>query len=196
MPFFIRLVFVALLLFSPVLVHAEPSALPSPPLRTAFGSRCAKSPIPCNRIDYFSAHFHIADVILLPATDSRGFAATTSYGASMSLFHRIEVGIGGTLSVLDTDTGTSQAFATLPAEITSVRRDRFTGRVYAEVRTSPPQIIELSADGKKQTMFQQAPRVGRIAISPDGYLYHLSVYPEVKWMSKSAIVRWPLPQNR
>lgn len=111
--------------------------------------------------------------------------------------HRLLVAtVGGTLSVLDTDTGTSQAFATLPAEITSVRRDRFTGRVYAEVRTSPPQIIELSADGKKQTMFQQAPRVGRIAISPDGYLYHLSVYPEVKWMSKSAIVRWPLPQNR
>ena len=99
MPFFIRLVFVALLLFSPVLVHAEPSSIPLPPLRTAFGSRCAKSPIPCNRIDYFTAHFHIADVILLPATDSRGFAATVGYGASMSLFHRIEVGIGGTLSV-------------------------------------------------------------------------------------------------
>ncbi|MFO0621701.1 MAG: hypothetical protein U0745_09915 [Polyangia bacterium] len=70
-----------------------------PPLRTAFGSRCAKSPIPCNRIDYFTAHFHIADVILLPSTDSRGFVATVGYGASMSLFHRIEIGIGGTLAL-------------------------------------------------------------------------------------------------
>ncbi len=70
-----------------------------PPLRTAFGSRCAKSPIPCNRIDYFTAHFHIADVILLPSTEPRGFAATIGYGTSLSLFHRVEVGIGGTLSV-------------------------------------------------------------------------------------------------
>lgn len=95
-----RLLFVvALVLYSPSLSHAEPSSLPSPPLRTAFGSRCAKSPIPCNRIDYFTAHFHIADVILLPSTDFRGFAATVSYGASMSLFHRVEIGIGGTLAV-------------------------------------------------------------------------------------------------
>ncbi|MBL8635407.1 MAG: hypothetical protein JNM40_19425 [Myxococcales bacterium] len=96
---FLCLLFVALLLLSSSPSHSEPSALPSPPLRTAFGSRCAKSPIPCNRIDYFTAHFHIADVILLPATDSRGFAATVGYGASMSLFHRVEVGIGGALSV-------------------------------------------------------------------------------------------------
>ena len=95
-----RLLFVvALVLSSPSLSHAEPSFLPLPPLRTAFGSRCAKSPIPCNRIDYFTAHFHIADVILLPSTDSRGFAATVGYGASMSLFHRVEIGIGGTLAL-------------------------------------------------------------------------------------------------
>jgi hypothetical protein len=29
--------------------------MPAAPLRTTFGSRCAKSPIPCNRIDYFTA---------------------------------------------------------------------------------------------------------------------------------------------
>ena len=90
---------VSLVLSFPSVTHAEPSPLPSPPLRTAFGSRCAKSPISCNRIDYFTAHFHIADVILLPATDSSGFSATVGYGASMSLFHRLEIGIGGTLSV-------------------------------------------------------------------------------------------------
>jgi hypothetical protein len=38
-------------------------------------------------------------VILLPSTDSRGFAATVGYGASMSLFHRVEVGVGGTLAL-------------------------------------------------------------------------------------------------
>ena len=82
-----------------MLVSAEPSVLPAAPLRMAFGSRCAKSPIPCNRIDYFTAHFHIADVVLLPSTDSRGFGATVGYGASMSLFHRVEIGMGGTLGI-------------------------------------------------------------------------------------------------
>ena len=73
--------------------------MPSPPLRIAVGSRCARSPIPCNRIDYFTASFHIADIVLLPSTDSRGFGATIGYGTSMSLFHRIEVGIGGTAAL-------------------------------------------------------------------------------------------------
>ncbi len=86
-------------LLSPRASEAEPSVLPAAPLRTAFGSRCARSPIPCNRIDYFTAHFHLADIVLLPSTDSRGFGATIGYGMSMSLFHRLEVGIGGTLSL-------------------------------------------------------------------------------------------------
>ena len=86
-------------LLSPRVSEAEPSVLPSPPLRQSFGSRCAKSPVPCNRIDYFTAHFHLADIILLPSNDDRGFAATIGYGMSMSLFHRIEVGIGGTLGI-------------------------------------------------------------------------------------------------
>jgi hypothetical protein len=73
--------------------------MPAAPLRTAFGSRCAKSPIPCNRIDYFTASFHLADIVLLPSTDTRGFGATIGYGMSMSLFHRLEVGIGGTASI-------------------------------------------------------------------------------------------------
>jgi hypothetical protein len=81
------------------LATAEPAVLPAPPLRTAFGSRCTKSPIPCNRIDYFTASFHLADIILLPSTDTRGFGATVGYGMSMSLFHRLEVGIGGTAAI-------------------------------------------------------------------------------------------------
>ncbi len=96
----IRLLFVTVIwLLLPMLVSAEPSVLPVAPLWMAFGSRCAKSPIPCNRIDYFTAHFHIADVVLLPSTDSRGFGATVGYDASMSLFHRVEIGMGGTLGI-------------------------------------------------------------------------------------------------
>ncbi len=43
--------------------------------------------------------FHLADIVLLPSTDTRGFGATIGYGMSMSLFHRLEVGIGGTASI-------------------------------------------------------------------------------------------------
>lgn len=111
--------------------------------------------------------------------------------------HRLLVAtVGGDISLLDTNTGEAKPFAKLAAEVLSVRRDRFTAKVYAEIRTSPPQIIELSPDGGTQTLFQTAPRVGRIAISPDGFLYHLSVFPAVRWKSQSAIVRWPLPQKR
>ncbi len=86
-------------LCAPRLTEADPSSLPAPPLRSAFGSRCALSPVPCNRVDYFGAHFHLADLILLPAAESRGWGGTLGYGTSLSLFHRVEVGIGGTFSL-------------------------------------------------------------------------------------------------
>ena len=87
-------------------------------------------------------------------------------------------------------------WATLPADPTSLHRDAFTGRVYAEVRTSPPSIVELRADGRGMRTFQMPPRLRRIAIAPDGFLYHLSVYPAVNWMAGESIVRWALPAQR
>lgn len=103
---------------------------------------------------------------------------------------------GGQIVRLETATGKSTPFATAGADVTSLHRDRFTGRVYAELRKSPPQIVEIAADGTTIQPFQTAPRLGRIALAPDGYLYHLSVFPAVQWKSKSAIVRWPLPAAR
>ncbi len=53
-----RLCFRLLLYLVTLLPHqpaaAEPLRMPAAPLRTAFGSRCAKSPIACNRIDVCS----------------------------------------------------------------------------------------------------------------------------------------------
>lgn len=103
---------------------------------------------------------------------------------------------GGKVFLLTTATGERKDFATLPAHVTSIRRDKFTGRVYAEVATKPPQILEISGDGKSQTLFQSPPRLGRIALAPDGNLYHLSVYPAVNWSAKTSIVSWPLPAKR
>lgn len=98
--FLLLLVFISSLC-APRVTEAEPPSLPALPLRSAFGSRCALSPVPCNRIDYFAAHFHLADMILLPATESRGWGGTLGYGTSLSLFHRVEVGIGGAFSIWD-----------------------------------------------------------------------------------------------
>jgi hypothetical protein len=103
---------------------------------------------------------------------------------------------GGQVYLVETKTGGRVEFAKLPGHVTSIRRDNFTGRVYAEVATTPPAILEISADGKSVTPFQTPPRLGRIAIAPDGHLYHLSVFPKVFWKAGDSIVRWPLPAKR
>jgi hypothetical protein len=111
--------------------------------------------------------------------------------------HSILVGLeSGAIYRFDIYTGLSQLWATLPAGATSLARDRFSGRVYAEIGGATPSIVSLAAGGTETTSFQSPPRLGRIAIAPDGYLYHLSVYPSVNWMSGDAIVRWPLPATR
>jgi hypothetical protein len=103
---------------------------------------------------------------------------------------------GGQVHLFNPETGMKSELVKLPAHVTSIRRDKFTGRIYAEVASTPPEILEVSADGKTQRVFQTPPRLGRIALAPDNYLYHLSVYPAVNWKAKTAIVRWPLPTRR
>lgn len=104
--------------------------------------------------------------------------------------------VGGELSLIVTADGTITSFGKLAGDVTSIKRDRFTGRLYAELSTTPPQIVEVSADGLHATPFQSPPRLGRIAIAPDGWLYHVSVFPASNWKAKTAIVRWPLPAKR
>ncbi len=104
--------------------------------------------------------------------------------------------VGGDLSLIVTADGTLSSFGKLPGDATSLKRDRFTGRIYAEVSTTPPQIVEISADGLHTSTFQSPPRLGRIAIAPDGWLYHVSVFPASNWKAKTTIVRWPLPATR
>lgn len=90
-------------------------------------------------------------------------------------------------------------WATLPGTITSMARDRFTGRVYAELRVgTEPQIVEVSADGARVSVFQRPARLGRIAIAPDQFLYHTAVFPDVQWTNAMSppVQRWPLPSTR
>jgi hypothetical protein len=90
-------------------------------------------------------------------------------------------------------------WATVEGTVTSLARDRFTGRVYAELRAgTEPRIVEISRDGSRVTLFQRPARLGRIAIAPDNFLYHTAVYPDVQWTHAMMppIQRWPLPATR
>lgn len=90
-------------------------------------------------------------------------------------------------------------WAMLEGTVTSLARDRFTGRVYAELRVgAEPRIVEISADGMTVRPFQRPARLGRIAIAPDNYLYHTAVFPNVQWTNVMSppIERWPLPATR
>jgi hypothetical protein len=90
-------------------------------------------------------------------------------------------------------------WATMMGSVTSMVRDRFTGRVFAELRVmAQPQIVEISADGTRTALFQRPPRLGRIAIAPDNYLYHTATFPDVQAFNAMSppIVRYPLPETR
>lgn len=73
--------------------------------------------------------------------------------------------------------------------MTSIQRDAWSGRVYAELRDR--RIVSFAADGSDLVTFQTAPALGRMAIAPDGHLYHLS--SGAPWFGLAEIVRWPLP---
>jgi hypothetical protein len=85
-------------------------------------------------------------------------------------------------------TGLARKLITLPTHVTSIVRDSWSGRVYAEL--SDKSIVSFAADGSDLKAFQTAPGKGRIAIAPDGYVYHVTAgYPA----TQSEIVRWKLP---
>jgi hypothetical protein len=85
-------------------------------------------------------------------------------------------------------TGTPRKLITLSTHVTSIVRDSWSGRVYAEL--SDKSIVSFAADGTDLKTFQTSPGKGRIAIAPDGYVYHVTAgWPA----TQSEIVRWELP---
>lgn len=83
--------------------------------------------------------------------------------------------------------GTPISLIKLPTHVTSLVRDTWSGRIYAEL--ADMSIVSFAADGTNLTTFQTAPAKGRITIAPDGYVYHLTLgHP-----TKAEIVRWELP---
>ncbi len=140
--------------------------------------------------------FMRVDLATKATTKVATFASRVTAAAIYDITRLMVALEGGQIDLLNAATGSRTAFAKLPGHVTSLRRDKFTQRVYAEVATTPPQILEVSPDGKEQRLFQTPPRLGRITIAPDQHLYHLSVYPAVGWKAKTSIVRWPLPTKR
>ena len=61
----------------------------------------------------------------------------------------------------------------LPADATSIQRDSWSGRIYANL--SNGDIVSFAADGSDLQTLQNIPGRGRISIAPDGYLYHLTL---------------------
>jgi hypothetical protein len=102
----------------------------------------------------------------------------------------------GEVRTFDLLTRADGPWAMLPGPATSLTRDAHTGRVYAEVNVRPPAIFELTGDGASRREFARPRALGRVAIAPDGFLYHLNVFPDSGWRTSTAIQRWPLPATR
>lgn len=83
--------------------------------------------------------------------------------------------------------GAPKTLITLSTHMTSLVRDSWSGRVYAELGDKT--IVSFDEGGKDLKTFQTAPAKGRITIAPDGYLYHLTV----GWPTTPEVVRWQLP---
>jgi hypothetical protein len=74
----------------------------------------------------------------------------------------------------------------LPAGATSIARDPWSGRFYVALSTR--EIVSFSPDDLTLQPFGMTELLGRIAISPDGFLYHVPMYGNVV-----VIERFPLP---
>lgn len=121
----------------------------------------------------------------LVATFSKRVLASAPFDAA----HMI-VGLEGGEVVLSPVAGGSAPTKTLlvlSTHATSIVRDPWSGRVYAEL--GDKSIVSFAEDGSDLATIQTAPGLGRITIAPDGYLYHLTL----GFLGPVEIVRWPLP---
>jgi hypothetical protein len=85
-------------------------------------------------------------------------------------------------------TGSPVKLVTLAADVTSIVRDSWSGRIYAELRDKS--IVSFAADGSDIKPFATAPDQGRITTAPDGFVYHVTLgWPA----TKTSIVRFPMP---
>ncbi len=75
------------------------------------------------------------------------------------------------------------------ADVTSLVRDPFTGRVLVAVRGG--EVWEYSSRGERLGVFASGGASGRIAYAADGYLY----YMVVGWPTTPSVARFELPRR-
>jgi hypothetical protein len=94
-----------------------------------------------------------------------------------------------TIYRVDTRSDAREAWSTTEADVTSLVRDPFTGRVLISVRGG--QIFEYSSRGVLLREFAMAPASGRAAYAPDGFLYYLVA----GWPTTARVLRFELPSR-
>jgi hypothetical protein len=86
-----------------------------------------------------------------------------------------------------TDSDTVVPWADVGEDVTSLVRDPFTGHVFVSVTSA--RILEYAADGTLIGELEAPGSRGRLAYSPDGYLYYLIS----GWPTSAEVLRYALP---
>lgn len=94
---------------------------------------------------------------------------------------------GGAIHRVSTSSSTSELWAEVGEDVTSIVRDPFTGRVYVSV--SSARVLEYDGDGAPIGEWQSPGERGRMAYAPDGYLYYLIS----GWPTTAEVLRYALP---
>jgi hypothetical protein len=102
---------------------------------------------------------------------------------------------GGDLYVVDvTGSPPPRRLGTLGSEITSVRRDPYTGRFHATLRDR--RVVSFAPDLTAVATELTTPSHARLAISPDGGLYVLVLGPIGGDLGTATLLRRELPRTR
>lgn len=95
----------------------------------------------------------------------------------------------GDLVFVNTTSGLTSLFASGVADVTSLARDPWNGRVY--VATKGGAIEAFASDGADLGLFAQASGSGRISLARDNFLYHLVSTP----IQVASVERFALPSD-
>ncbi len=134
--------------------------------------------------------YHIID---LAGKKTQSIYTGTRRILTATAFDSTHIALGtldGEVLLFDTAAKTMASYAKPGVAIASLQRDRFTGTLYAAVG-GPPRILAI-APGGSATTFASPTAVGRIALAPNGYLYHVTSLVNANVMFS----RYQLPATR
>ena len=113
-------------------------------------------------------------------------------GSSVSLVYPQAVRFAvdeGVVHRVATDSALTEVWAEVGEDVTSLVRDPFTGRIFISVTSA--RILEYTPDGTLLGEWESPGERGRLAYSPDGYLYYLIS----GWPTRAEVLRYALPET-